>query len=283
MSEWFRDRVAVLATMHRKEQVMAPLLEQALGVSVVVPDEFDTDLFGTFTRDVTRPADQLDTARLKARAALERTGASLAIASEGSFGPHPALPFLPCDREIVVLIDQQHDLEIVGEVLAIETNFSHITVSTLEDALIFAQKQGFPEHGLVVMADATALPSDPMIKGITSEARLTEVVLQRLQRYDRVHLETDMRALYNPTRMKAIAQATQALIAKASRVCPRCQTPGFAVFSYQHGLPCAFCRQPTAGILAEIYQCQKCQLTQEMRFPNGIEVADPAQCDFCNP
>jgi hypothetical protein len=282
MSEWFRDRVAVIATMHRKEQVIAPLLERELGVRVVVPDAFDTDAFGTFTRDVERPASQLETARRKARAALAQTGASLAIASEGSFGPHPSLPFLPCDRELVVLIDPQHELEIVGEVLAIETNFSHTTVSSVEAALAFAKKQGFPDHGLVVMPKSPD-SRHPIIKGITDETQLIEAVTHLLEQWGHAHLETDMRALYNPTRMKAIAQATQALVTKAMCVCPQCQTPGFAVVDYQRGLPCALCRQPTDGVLAEIYQCQKCQFTQTIRFPQGVEAADPAHCEYCNP
>ncbi len=42
----FAGRTLVLATMHSKEQVMAPLLQQYLGVQVVVPAHFNTDLFG---------------------------------------------------------------------------------------------------------------------------------------------------------------------------------------------------------------------------------------------
>ena len=66
----FRGRLAVLATMHRKEQAIAPVLEEALGLQVEVPPGLDTDRFGTFTREVPRPGTQLATARLKAQAAL---------------------------------------------------------------------------------------------------------------------------------------------------------------------------------------------------------------------
>ena len=48
------DRTAVLATMHQKERVMAPVLERELGVNILVPAELDTDTFGTFTREVKR-------------------------------------------------------------------------------------------------------------------------------------------------------------------------------------------------------------------------------------
>jgi hypothetical protein len=65
----FCDRVGVLATMHQKERVIAPLLERELGIKVVVPQNFDTDAFGTFTREIKRPGDQLQAARLKAQKA----------------------------------------------------------------------------------------------------------------------------------------------------------------------------------------------------------------------
>lgn len=44
----FVNRVAVLATMYHKEKVIAPILEQELGIKVIVPQDFDTDRFGTF-------------------------------------------------------------------------------------------------------------------------------------------------------------------------------------------------------------------------------------------
>jgi hypothetical protein len=80
----FANRVGVLATMHQKERVMAPLLEKELGIKVIVPPNFNTDSFGTFTREIKRPGDQLETARLKAEKALLLTGETLAFASEGA-------------------------------------------------------------------------------------------------------------------------------------------------------------------------------------------------------
>jgi hypothetical protein len=63
MVQAFAGRLAVIATMHHKEQAIAPRLETALGVKTQVPANFNTDTLGTFTRDVNRPADQLTTAR----------------------------------------------------------------------------------------------------------------------------------------------------------------------------------------------------------------------------
>ena len=105
----FTNRVAVLATMHQKELVMAPILEE-LGLKVIVPANFNTDTFGTFTREVKRPGTQIEAARIKAQKVLEITGETIAVASEGSFAPHPSLPYISSNREIVLLIDKENDL-----------------------------------------------------------------------------------------------------------------------------------------------------------------------------
>lgn len=286
---WFADRIAVLATMHRKEQVIGPILETALGLTLEVPGGLDTDQFGTFTRDRHRPNNQKITARLKAERALELTGGDLAIASEGSFGPHPSLPFLACNLELVVLIDRANNLEIYGQELSTETNYSQASISSLAEALAFAQKVGFPEHGLVVMPTASTSAAAEIVKGIVSEAELVRVVNAGLERSQRpqtspsLHLETDMRALCNPTRMKVIAQAAANLVAAIQKPCPSCGAPGFEPTERQPGLPCALCRAPTLLTRALWSQCQRCGFRQEMLFPDGRETADPAQCPYCNP
>jgi hypothetical protein len=76
--------------MHHKERVIVPVLQQELGIKCIVPENFNTDIFGTFTREVERPGTQIAAARLKAQQALEVTGETLAIASEGSFTLHPS-------------------------------------------------------------------------------------------------------------------------------------------------------------------------------------------------
>jgi len=137
------SRTAVLATMHQKEQVMSPILERELGVKIIVPAELDTDVFGTFTREVKRLGTQIEAAGLKAKKALDIAGATLAFASEGTFGPHPAMPYLPANREIVILLDLVNNLELIGESLSAETNYSHQLVSSIEEACGFYKKVGF--------------------------------------------------------------------------------------------------------------------------------------------
>ncbi|MBW4564442.1 MAG: hypothetical protein KME32_25555 [Mojavia pulchra JT2-VF2] len=281
----FSNRVAILATMHQKERVIAPPLEQELDIKVRVTQDFNTDVFGTFTREVKRPGTQIATAKLKAQKALDFTGATLAIASEGSFAPHPSVPYIYSNREIIILLDKENNLEIIGEELSLETNFNHQVVANIQEAYDFAKKVGFPEHGLVVSCQQTANDSSEIIKGITTEKTLLEAVNWALHNSpdDKAYLETDMRALYNPTRMKNIEKATYNLIAKIKSLCPQCSIPGFEITKSIRGLPCGFCAMPTNLVYSVIYQCKKCGFTQEKLFPNGIEFADPGQCIYCNP
>lgn len=279
----FAHRVAVLATMHGKEAAIAPLLQAELAVKTIVPADFNTDAFGTFTREIKRAGDQLTAARLKAEAAMQLVGETLGLASEGSFGPHPAIPYLPCNRELVLLLDATHDLEIVGYDFSTDTNYRQQVVNSLDAALAFAQQIGFPNHGLVAMPTADSPDPAAIVKGIVTESELREAVTPWLQRQGSVYLETDMRAMLNPTRMQAIARATQDLIRKLRSHCPQCDAPGFDVSDRKPGLPCGLCYTPTDLTLAAVYRCQKCSFTQDRLYPDGIELADPAQCAYCNP
>jgi hypothetical protein len=282
---YFKDRIAVLATMHRKEAAISPVLQAHLGIQVIVPPDFNTDDFGTFTRERERPGNQLETARLKAQKILDRTGASLALASEGSFGPHPSFPMLACDRELVLLLDAENNLELVGEDLSAETNYQHRTIRSLEEACKFAQAVGFPEHGLIVMPSANPNQPEAITKGIITPAHLESAVEETLRRSPTgtIHIETDMRALYNPTRMKAIARATLNLVQTAQCTCPQCDRPGFAPVEHRKGLPCEWCGLPTQLTRSILYQCSACQFQQESLFPDGVKSADPGQCQYCNP
>ena len=278
----FRDRIAVIATMHRKELAIAPILEASLGLRVIVPQDFDSDLFGTFTRDIERPANQVETAKLKAEKALELIDADLAIASEGSFFPHPMLG-IPYNREIVLLLDKKHNFTVYGEFLSTDTNFRHQEISSYEQAYDFARKVGFPDHAIVLMQDAQTSAKEAIYKGITSIELLKDTVMELLEIYPTIHIETDMRSLYNPTRMSNIAKATEDLVRKLQQLCPNCNFVNFDVVKTLKGLPCELCGLPTQVTRANVYRCDRCQFQQEVLFPNAIQIADPMYCSYCNP
>lgn len=280
LKTWFNSRSLVLATMHRKEEAIAPIVETALGVQVVLPDGFDSDRFGTFAGNWPRPADQRTTASMKARAALDLTGGDLAIASEGSFGPHPALPYLPCGREMVVLLDRRdgQELVVVGEDLTVETNFRRETIKSLDEVESFLHQVGYPSHAVVVKT-----PGGEVFKGITRCKELRPAIEQCLQKDGIVMVETDMRALHNPTRMLSIARATKDLVSKLQQLCPQCNAPGFVAIDRLPGLPCGWCGQPTSLTRSIRARCQRCEFWQDTLFPDQVQTADPMHCTFCNP
>ncbi|MFM7600981.1 MAG: DUF6671 family protein [Pseudanabaena sp.] len=278
----FRDRLVVIATMHRKELAIAPILETALGVKVTVPQDFNSDLFGTFTRDIDRPSNQVETAKLKAEKALELIDADLAIASEGSFFPHPMLG-VPFNHEVVFLLDQKHSFSVYGEFLSTDTNFRHQEISSYEQAYEFALKVGFPDHAIILMLDAKTSAKEAIHKGINSEDLLKESVNELLKQSPRIHIETDMRSLYNPTRMKNIAKATEDLVRKLQQLCPNCNFVNFDIVERIKGLPCEICGLPTRVTRAHVYRCDRCQFQKEILFPDQVQFADPMYCSYCNP
>lgn len=99
-------RIALL-TQHGKERVIASVLDTALGCQVERVGGYDTDLLGTFTREIPRAGKQLEAARKKARLGMEMSGLSLGLASEGSFGPDPMVGMFPWNVEFLIFIDRR--------------------------------------------------------------------------------------------------------------------------------------------------------------------------------
>ena len=283
ITDYFQGRTAVIANKHKKEVVIAPLLENHLGLKIIVPEEIDTDQFGTFTRDVVRKGTQLEAARAKAEEGMRLTGADIGIASEGTFGPHPDSPFISANTEIVVLLDKKHGLEIIGGNVSLKTNENHRYVNSVEEAKEFAQAIGFPSHGLVIRAHPDI--SLGMVKGITTEEQLEKAIKKFLKvpLIGKVFLETDMRAYVNPTRMENIKLATEDLIKNAKRTCPKCGIPGFSISKKEPGLPCETCGLKTDMTLADIYTCKKCNYIKKELYPDGKKTAYAGNCGYCNP
>ncbi|QOY38466.2 DUF6671 family protein [Anaerobacillus isosaccharinicus] len=279
----FDGREAVIATMHKKEEVIAPILKSELGINITVPHEFNSDVFGTFTNEVERMGDQLEAARKKVEVAMLQSGLNIGIASEGSFGPHPIFSFAPFNRELILFVDKDLDLELTGYVANGNTNYAQKEVGSFEEAYEFAKTIGFPEHGVIVKKNATTTDQNEIIKGITDVNRLRDSVTTFTQSQPTAFVETDMRAMYNPIRMSNIKLATLDLVSKMNSLCPNCQTPGFEVIEVKKGLPCHLCGFPTNMPLLQINECKKCKHQKETKYPNGNKHADPTYCNVCNP
>lgn len=277
----FKGRSLVIATKHEKEKVMAPLLEEALGVSCFIQEGFDSDVLGTFTGEVERELDPIATARKKCLMAMELANCDLGVASEGSFGSHPSIFFVHANDEFVLFIDKKNNLEIIARELSTATNFDGKEISTEEELMDFANSVGFPYHGLILRKEKSV--NTGIVKGIIDENHLKKAFRKLYDGTNSIYAETDMRAMYNPTRMKVIEAATIKLIDKINSRCPQCTMPGFGITDGKRGLLCSLCGSPTNSTLTHIYACQHCQFTKEDMYPHGKTTEDPTYCDYCNP
>jgi hypothetical protein len=265
------QRVA-LATQHGKARALAPPLARRLGL-IVEPVAIDTDAFGTFTGTTPRTGTAADAALAKARAGMAASGLPLGLASEGSFGPHPWLPFGAGGVETLAFIDAPRGLELTLASVSRRTNFAHHEVSAGGDIAAFLAGIGFPSHALVVKSPDGAV----LASGVQDMATLAPLA------WPGNRLETDMRAHLNPTRLAAIRALAGRLAARLAALCPDCGTPGWGQVDLLRGLPCVSCNQPTQGVLAIIDGCGVCDHRETRPRPDGVTAASPASCDWCNP
>lgn len=275
----FAGRDLCIATMHKKETVIAPVLEEALQLNCFVCKELNTDLLGTFSGEVERTLSPLETARQKCLNAISISGCDLAVSSEGSFGPHPTLGFIPCNEEILFLYDKRYNLEIFVKELSLHTNFAGNGFDNFEALKHFANKCLFPSHALIVK-DANGHVIE---KGITTWLKLENYFYTALKKGSPVNVETDMRAHFNPTRMNVIEACAHKLAKAILSTCPVCTLPGFVVKRAEPGLPCEQCHMPTRSTLKHLYICNGCGYCKEEIYPYQKEYEDPTHCDFCNP
>ena len=277
----FENRTLVIATMHQKERVIAPIMENELGVKCMVDKTINTDQFGTFSGDIERLNSVLDVLRAKCNYALKSTKSDLAIASEGSFGCHPNSFFTTVNEEWLMFIDKKNKLEIVEKLITLETNLNGAYITSETQLLEFASRCKFPSHGLIIKDQDKNFKF--IKKGICTKKELIKQYSKCMLTHGFVYAETDMRALFNPTRMSVIERATKKLADKITKKCPVCETPGFGVVDVIDGLPCESCKIPTKSILYHVYSCSHCAHTTKLIHPTGKFFEDPMFCDNCNP
>jgi hypothetical protein len=281
MHLFFQHKKVVIATQHRKEDVVAPLLRNRLSMVPLPAQNLNTDALGTFSGEIPRLLDPIMAMRRKCQLALDWVDADFAFASEGSFGPHPHIPFSACNDEMVMLYEAATGRHWIAREMTAQTNFNAAEINTWKTLEDFARNAGFPEHGLVCRKSSSSI--DDVHKGIADWSRLREVFEGLLLKYPSVFVETDMRAMCNPTRMQIIAAATGKLIDLLHQECPQCQFPGFTVTQVIAGLPCGACGMPTRSTKALRMACQSCGATADKNNPHDRTEEDPMYCDFCNP
>jgi len=277
MNQMFSGRTVLLATKHKKEQIIGPVLETALGIRLQVPDHFDTDVFGTFSGEVDRNGTALETVRQKCLTAALTYGANVVIASEGSFGPHPEIGFVPLNTELLYWMDVEHDFEVYVKHQSMDTNFFHQTVSSEQEFRAFLKRANFPSHQIILMDVA----KKQRFKDVQDEEELFQIFLT-LKQEGPVLMETDMRAMNNPTRMKVIGETALKLAEVLLHSCPRCSCPGFRRVAAQPGLPCAECGTPTAIAREYLIECPKCHYLETQKR-SDVRTAEAQYCFICNP
>lgn len=271
-------RLAAIATKHGKEALFGPPLHEHVGLTVVTA-QVDTDLLGTFTGEVARVGTARDTARRKAELAIQHTDATIGIGSEGSFGPHPAIPFIPVDVELAVVIDIQLGLEVTESYAATDTNYSEITLDTPTVPQEFLDRVGFPEHALIVLP---VTGFEPLHKGLRDVESLSRAIDGCFESTGTARIQTDMRAHLNPSRSRAIGAVAEQLARRLAHRCPRCDAPGWGIVERTAGLPCGECGTPTDLIASNVFACARRSCSHQQHIPTGGK-AGPAQCPTCNP
>ena len=273
--------MAVLTSKHQKlELFQQPFLHQ-LNLRI---DEasLDTDQLGTFSGEVERPDSPVETAIKKARMGIEATGIPLGLASEGSIGADPFLPWIACDYEIVVFLDQERDLVITESFKSNEIIAATIDVRKDDDLTEFLRKADFPHHALIVRSTEAENPS--IFKGIIDLSSLKRAIEKCAadSTSGRIRIESDFRAMHSPSRRQVIFSAAELLAIRVSRLCPECRCPGWGRVDYRRGVPCSECEfQNIEAIREEVLGCYSCDFTAPGATINMT--LDPARCSFCNP
>jgi len=281
MNRPYQGRVAALGTMHGKERAIAPPLWRRLGLSVTVP-ALDTDRLGTFSGEVERPLPPRETVLAKARLAMHATGLPLGLASEASFGPHPAFPWMAVGEEYLAFVDTDRGMELVERRLCLRTNFAHASLHGGPDLDGFLARVGFPRHAVMVRPNQG---NGPLLKGLLSPGAVRDAVAgaAAISADGLARVETDMRAHLNPTRMGEIRRIAARLTDRLANPCPACASPGFGPAGPVPGLPCGWCGTPTDQPQGKRWACPACGWEEVRPGRRQPAAADPGRCPACNP
>ena len=277
----YAGKKVVLTTKHQKFDLIAPILESEIGLTVIL-HEADTDLLGTFVGDVARKHSAAKTVFEKARLGTAALDESLGIASEGTIGPDPALPFARSDIEYVGFIDLNLGIEIVESYRSLEIVAGESVAGPGSDLTDFLKKIDFPHHKLIVIPNRG--DRSLAVKGIGDLVALKNAIakLANLSSDSKVLVQSDLRAHCSPSRQQNIQHAAVKLANRLRSLCSECGTPGWGLVGYERGLDCSSCGEQVAkAISAEVYGCAKC--THKEVGKQIAPEADPSICIGCNP
>ena len=270
---------AVLTTKHRKGLQIAPAFSKHLNMEVEELN-LDTDQLGTFSGEIERIGNAREAVIKKAELGISISGSTIGIASEGSIGVDPFIPFINSDIELIALVDQERSLTIIESLRSTEIIAHTLKISKETKLDNFLLKADFPNHNLIVRSEDK--PVSFCVKGINNKKDLDQAIADGFKDFPELVIENDLRAHCSPSRQKNISALAEKFALRLSHLCPECQAPGWGVISYKKGLPCQECGEISEEALAqEIQGCGRCEFTQVGK--TLAESIDPAQCQLCNP
>jgi hypothetical protein len=275
------DKRIALTTKHDKLRLIKPAFDEYVGCELFEVN-LDTDQLGTFSGEIERHAPPRETAIHKARLGMRETGSLIGIASEGSVGPDPVVPFIHSNIEHLVLVDDQNGIVISEIHRSFEITAATITAAPDQDLTSFLEKADFPNHALIVRPN-TKIKSN-CIKGVNDLEQLQEAIAisSKLSPNGFVVIESDLRAMHSPSRQRNIEGVAKLLAKRVSQLCPNCQMPGWGRVGYEKGLNCSECElENPDAIRQEKLGCVKCDYIELGKVISST--LSPAQCNFCNP
>ena len=280
-SSTYSGKKAVITTKHEKGKIIVPAFKEILSMQVSECN-VDTDILGTFTGEIEREQTPRETVLIKARLGIEKSGVSIGIASEGSIGADPLIPFINSDLEMMAFVDAENDIEIVETLRSTEIVTATRIIHGNEDLTEFLLRADFPNHKIIVRTRKK--PTTFCIKGLDDEYSLRKAI-ESVKNEDPdgvVIIESDLRAHCSPSRQKIISELSVKLAKRIKRQCPECDAPGWGVVAYLKGVPCSACKRISENaIKEEVLGCSQCLHQQSGK--NIANELDPSRCDWCNP
>lgn len=276
---------AVLANMHGKEAAISAALFERLGLVVSTTPNLDTDVLGTFTGEVPRTGTIRETAIAKARLGMAASGLPIGIASEGSYGPHPHIPFVAGGIELMVLVDDVRKIVVSEYLIEDSPVFDHVFAHPNDELGAFLDRIGFPDHALIVKAAEAGLAAGPVYKGLRGKQALASAIIHCAahSRDGRTLIQTDMRAHMNPTRMATLRRLAGIFAERVATPCPACAMPGYGQVDVEIGLPCEDCGVASIMVRHQVFGCVACEYRERRPRLDGRAHADPGHCPECNP
>jgi hypothetical protein len=268
-----------LATKHGKLTQIAPAFESLRDWQIELV-EIDTDVYGTFSGEVPRLLAPREAAIEKARAGALHAGCDFGLASEGTIGPHPQIPFINADLEVMAFVDLKTDFAVVETLISPEIQAYSSTVNTDTDIEDLIAKLDLPAHAANVTINIDG--ERQFIKGIHQPEELRRLVADALGQSATVEVENDFRAMSSPSRQANIAALAEKLAARLGSNCPACKQIGWGSVGFEYGLPCSDCFEVVASVAhSEKLGCVTCDHSELRSL--GRDSVDPARCERCNP